>query len=165
MPPSTEAQEDWSRWFDAAKRESIDSALRALYEALDEDVASRKPTCWLSGKCCHFESYGHQLWVTALEVAWLLEQLDASQRAALLEAGLPKFDGCPFQAGKLCGVHALRPLGCRIYYCDPNAQGWQNDVYEAHLGRLRAMHERHGIEYRYVEWRVGLAEARRWIRG
>ncbi len=165
MPPNTEAQGDWSCWFHAARRETVGSALRAAYDELDKDVAARKPTCWLSGKCCHFETYGHQLWVTALEIAWLVEQLDDTQRDALFVAELPQLDGCPFQNDKLCGVHALRPLGCRVYFCDPAAQDWQNDVYEHHLERLRVLHEGQGIAYRYVEWRAGLAEARRWIRG
>lgn len=143
--------DDWQAWFDAAAQPRVDAALRDLYQRIDDDIAARSPTCWLSGKCCHFESYGHQLWVTALEIAWLLRQVSAP-------ADVPR-DGCPFQRDRLCGIHAIRPLGCRIFFCDPSAQDWQGTVYEAHLDALNALHEELAIAYRYMEWRAGLAEA------
>ncbi len=31
-------------------------------------------------------------------------------------------DFCPFQQGNLCTAREPRPLGCRVYYCDPNYQ-------------------------------------------
>jgi hypothetical protein len=50
-------------------------------------------------------------------------------------------------------VHALRPLGCRIYFCDQAAQGWQQDLSETLLARIRGLHDRFEVEYRYGEWR------------
>lgn len=144
----------WQRWFDAARRDDVDAALRTLYQTIDADITGRNPTCWLSGKCCHFETYGHQLWVTALEVAWAL-----NESGARLGTNHQHVDGCPFQVDKLCTAHALRPLGCRIFFCDPNAQSWQDAVYEQHLGALRDLHTHFAIEYRYLEWRAGLDEA------
>ena len=41
--------------------------------------------------------------------------------------------------------------------CDPKAAGWQEELSERMLGRLRALHEAHGIPYRYGEWRAMLA--------
>ena len=159
MPHLTEI-DTWQRWADAARDPTIGASLRQLYADLDADVASRNPTCWLSGKCCKFDSYGHKLYVTALEIAWVVNQLDGAGRGRLDDAPVPDLDGCPFQLNGLCSVHALRPIGCRIYFCDPGAQAWQNEVYEAFLGRLRRLHEEQGLDYRYMEWRAGLAEAR-----
>ena len=153
----------WKRWLEASREAEIDSALRGLYAELGADVQARSPTCWLSGRCCKFDSYGHRLYVTGLEIAWLVGQLDEGGRARLAGAELPQLDGCPFQVNGLCSVHALRPLGCRIYFCDPAAQHWQNEVYESFLGRLRRLHEEHGLEYRYIEWRQGLAEGREYL--
>jgi hypothetical protein len=45
-----------------------------------------------------------------------------------------------------------------VYFCDANAQGWQNEVYEKYHGQLKAVHERLGLAYRYVEWREALRE-------
>jgi Fe-S-cluster containining protein len=64
--------------------------------------------------------------------------------------------GCPFQVRNLCGVHESKPLGCRVYFCDASAEKWQQDLSERLLGDLRAIHDRHGVEYRYGEWRVML---------
>jgi len=74
-------------------------------------------------------------------------------------------DGCPFQVNGMCSVHPLRPLGCRVYFCDPDAQDWQEPVYERFLNELRQLHERSGLEYRYLEWRAGLSEARAVLAG
>ncbi len=150
----------WGQWFAAAGRDDVHAALIDFYQRLDADIRSRGPTCWLSGKCCSFDTYGHRLYATGLEIAWLVQQLDTAGRARLAAAELPAMDGCPFQIDKLCTTHALRPLGCRVFFCDPSAQGWQNDLYERHLAELRAMHRRLGVPYAYVEWRRGLSGAR-----
>lgn len=66
--------------------------------------------------------------------------------------------GCVFQKANLCGAHTIKPLGCRIYFCDRSAQDWQQDVHEMLITDLRRLHERHGIEYRYGEWRSMLRQ-------
>jgi len=149
---------DWTTWIAAARQPHLDRALRALYESLDADIAGRGPTCWLSGKCCHFDSYGHRLYATGLEIAWLLAQLDDAAWNRLAAADLPQLDGCPFQMNRQCSAHAIRPLGCRVFFCDPTAKDWQNPVYESHLQSLRELHEQHDLPYAYMEWRHGLDE-------
>lgn len=64
--------------------------------------------------------------------------------------------GCPFQVRNLCGVHAIKPLGCRVYFCDRSAEQWQQDLSERLLSEIRSLHDRHGVEYRYGEWRAML---------
>lgn len=61
--------------------------------------------------------------------------------------------GCPFQLANLCGAHAIKPLGCRLYFCDRGAQQWQQDLSERLLAELRDLHDRAGVPYRYGEWR------------
>ena len=160
-PPLTdEDRRRWRRWFEAASRGDVDAALRRLYAELDREVAAHNPTCWISGKCCRFDAYGHRLYATGLEIAWLIRQLDATGRDRLDAAELPAMDGCPFQVDRLCSVHADRPVGCRVYFCDPAAQHWQSETSERHLAALRALHDRHALPYAYMEWRAALAEAR-----
>ena len=65
--------------------------------------------------------------------------------------------GCPFQVAKLCGVHEIRPFGCRIYFCDATSTVWQQEAYEAFHGQLKRLHESLGVPYFYVEWRSALA--------
>jgi Fe-S-cluster containining protein len=147
----------------------ISAAVAEVLAAADRDIGARRPVCRSSGRCCHFETYGHRLYVTAAELIHFSQTAFGSRRGASKKEGgltisLPQFfgqaapEGCPFQIDNLCTARESRPLGCRIYFCDQNAQAWQSEVYEKYHGELRALHERYNIPYRYVEWREGLRE-------
>ncbi|MBK7406482.1 MAG: YkgJ family cysteine cluster protein [Phycisphaerales bacterium] len=136
----------------AAGDAQVSGELELVYERISREVAARQPRCDASGRCCHFEAWGHRLYVTGLEAAYLVMRLErpvgAEDIRQAREAG-----GCPFQKGLLCSVHSLRPLGCRVYYCDPTAGDWQQDLSERMLREIRSIHERHQLAYRYGEWR------------
>lgn len=124
----------------------------ALYAEVQAEIHARKPRCDVSGRCCQFEKFGHLLFVTTLELA----AFDL-QRSTLGPANaLPDADGCRYQKHGLCTAHPIRPFGCRIFFCDPAAEQWQQDQYEQFHTRLRAMHDELGVPYCYVEWRQGL---------
>ena len=144
----------WRQWSDAAADPALDAELRAIYDGITEEVARRSPTCWISGRCCKFDTYGHRLYVTGLEIAWLLQRLPPESRQRLADADLPAVDACPFQVKKMCSVRDLRPLGCRLFYCDPTAESWSHEVYEQFLAQLRELHNRRALPYRYMEWRA-----------
>lgn len=146
---------DWPGWFAAAGDPGVDGELRAIFHRLQAEIEWRKPTCWISGKCCNFDTYGHRLYVTAMEIAWLLRQIPAQS----LPSHVDPHGSCVFQVGKLCGVHSIRPLGCRIFFCQEGTGDWQHEVYERFQAELRVLHETRGIGYRYLEWRSGLIEA------
>jgi len=151
----------WRQWSDFAARPEIHAALTTLYADIAAAIAQQGPTCWVSGKCCKFDSYGHLLYVTGLEIAWMLQQPQARE---VLSTGVDAtVDGpegaCAFQLKGLCSVHTVRPLGCRVYFCQQGTQDWQNALYEQFLDRLRKLHDDLGIEYRYMEWRGGLKRA------
>jgi Fe-S-cluster containining protein len=65
--------------------------------------------------------------------------------------------GCPFQTGKLCGVHPIRPFGCRMFFCDATATEWQNQAYERFHAELKTLHDQLSVPYYYVEWRSALS--------
>ena len=145
-------------WTQAIDRAPIRAVLDAVYDYAAESIAQRGPVCNQSGRCCKFEEHGHRLYVTGLETAYTVSQLTGEHPdltpetlQAALDAG-----GCPFQLGNLCAVHTLRPLGCRLYFCDPVAQGWQEGMSEKLLEQIRRLHETHEIPYRYGEWRAML---------
>src|SRR5689334_7739520 len=48
--------------------------VRELYERLDTEITGRKPLCINRGDCCKFDSYGHRLYVTAVELEYFLAQ-------------------------------------------------------------------------------------------
>ena len=142
----------------------MDAALRDLYQRVDTQIAQRGPTCWASGKCCKFDEFGHRLYVTGLEIAWFLQQVDQRPDGDALpadvklrlpvEAQTP--GACPYQRDGLCSTHTVRPLGCRIFFCQKGTEDWQQDLYEQFLTQLRTMHDERGLEYRYMDWIAGL---------
>src|SRR5438045_3572442 len=118
--------------------------IQELYRDVDREVRDAGPVCVASGRCCRFKEYGHVLFLSNLE-------------AEVLLAGAPPYDPesvtpdfCPFQKGNLCTAREPRPLGCRVYYCDPNYQQTASELTEKYLRRLKQMAEQHGVEWRYA---------------
>src|SRR6516165_9724847 len=86
-----------------------------MYQEVDDDVRAAGPVCLASGRCCRFKEYGHVLFLSNLEAEVLLESAPPYERPV-------SADFCPFQMDNLCTARQPRPLGCRIYYCDPSYQ-------------------------------------------
>lgn len=143
-------------WAEAAWAPEIDAALRDMHAEVAEAVAAHRPTCVASGRCCRFEEYGHRLYVTGLEAAWCLRGLGRNPTQPEVAAAVGRGD-CPFLEAGRCGAHPWRPLGCRTFHCDGADEGWQQALTERLVGRLRSLHDAHGIPYRYGEWRTMLA--------
>ncbi len=167
----------------ARGRGEVREVVEGIYREVAEAVSERKPRCEASGRCCRFEEYGHRLYVTTMELAVFLDDLERdrgarpvqtledntcgtpvpqmkSDPASTMAVGLKVLDqdggGCRFQAGGLCSVHGIRPFGCRMFYCDPTAEDWQSDQYERFHARLKRAHDEMGVAYWYVEWRSAL---------
>jgi Fe-S-cluster containining protein len=159
-------------WVDEASiRPEVRDAVAGIYTELATETDRRRPLCIVSGRCCRFEEFGHRLFVTTMELADFVHQYNArphpSPPPVYQGRGTSPTPwdgtGCPFQINKLCGVHALRPMGCRIFFCDASSAQWQQDLYERLHARLKSLHETLHVPYAYVEWRqaltaLGLAE-------
>ncbi len=147
-----------SHWLEAVRRPEVCQRLDAIYAMIADQVAARAPVCKASGRCCNFESYGHRLYVTGLEAAWCVVQLTPDNPGLTPNSVADALDrgGCPFQLGTLCGVHTIKPVGCRTYFCDPVAEGWQEDLTERAHGMVKALHAEADVPYRYMEWRAML---------
>jgi Fe-S-cluster containining protein len=142
----------------AADRPEVRRAVRLLYADIQKEIDARRPICILSGRCCHFEEYGHRMFVTTLEMACFYHDLQATGSPGPHVAAWDG-TGCPFQHQKLCSVHAIRPMGCRLFFCDASAGQWQNDLYERFHAQLKRLHESLEVPYRYLEWRAALQMA------
>ncbi len=148
-----------SNWLRRAREPVVVAELEEIYAEVAREISERGPACWASGRCCNFAKAGHRLYTTGLEAAYTVARLGGLGAPArgLLAADVERAraaGGCPFQEGNLCGVHGVRPLGCRVYFCDRTAQVWQHDLTERGMERIRALHDRHGIVYAYAEWRA-----------
>jgi hypothetical protein len=114
-----------------------------LYAEADREVAAAGPVCVASGRCCRFKEYGHVLYVSNLEAEVLLDGAPAY-------AAPVSTDFCPFQHGTLCTAREPRPLGCRVYFCDPTYQERSHEITENYLRRLKELAAEHGVPWRYA---------------
>lgn len=123
--------------------EPLRRRVRELYRDVDAAVAAAGPICEASGRCCRFKEYGHVLFLSNLEAAVLLAEAPPYERPVS-----PDF--CPFQKDRLCTAREPRPLGCRIYHCDPSYQETGNQITETFLKKLKALASEHGVEWLYA---------------
>jgi hypothetical protein len=122
-----------------------------LYAEVDRDVAAAGPVCVASGRCCRFKEFGHVLYLSSLEAEVLLHSAPPYETPVS-----PEF--CPFQKGNLCTAREPRPLGCRVYYCDPNYQETGGRITETYLHRLKLLAEEEGVPWLYAPLHHFLSE-------
>jgi hypothetical protein len=115
----------------------------ALYAEVDREVAAAGPVCVASGRCCRFKEYGHVLFLSAIEAEVLLHAAPPYEKP-VDEAF------CPFQKGNLCTAREPRPLGCRVYYCDPAYQETGSLIMEEYIRRLKKIADEEGREWGYA---------------
>jgi Fe-S-cluster containining protein len=129
--------------------------LGALYEELDAAVAALGPVCAVSGRCCRFAEYGHTLFLSEPEAALLLS--DAPPPVRPLDEGAT----CPWQDGQnRCTARGARPLGCRVFFCDPAFEPHAEALSEAFIARLKRLADGLGRPWHYAPLHRHLERAR-----
>jgi hypothetical protein len=123
--------------------DAVRAAVLDVYAAADAAVAAAAPRCDASGRCCRFKEYGHTLFISHFEAEILLETCPPYSQPA-------SADGCPFQIDGLCTARNERPLGCRIYFCDPSYQETGNRITEQSLAELKRLAVEHDTGWRYA---------------
>jgi hypothetical protein len=129
---------------ETAMSEPLRRQVLELYEEVDAVVAAAGPVCVASGRCCRFAEYGHTLFLSNLEAEVLLHDAPPYDP----ESVTPEF--CPFQKGNLCTARQPRPLGCRVFYCDPNYQDRCREITETYLHRLKELARAHNVPWHYA---------------
>src|SRR5271155_839105 len=124
-----------------------------IYREADAAVAAAGPVCVASGRCCRFKEYGHVLYLSSLEADVLLAAAPSYSKPVSSEF-------CPFQKNNLCTAREPRPLGCRVYFCDPTYQETGNRISEKYLKRLKQLADENGVPWRYAPLHVFLNERR-----
>jgi Fe-S-cluster containining protein len=123
--------------------------LEALYADLDRELPRFKFTCVASGDCCDFDAFGHRLYASTLEAEWFFRRAP-SERANANERHCPAWG-----KDRLCKAREGRMLGCRTFFCGPYPAGVPEDLYEPFHARIKAIHDKHGIPFRYrdvLDW-------------
>jgi len=116
--------------------------LRALYEALDAHLAELGVRCRQCAQCCNFVVNDYRLYASRVERALVAER---HGRPHLTPSG-----HCGFLVEGRCSVHAVRPLGCRVFFCDPAYKALEQDLCHDFQRRLRALADRHGLPWDYA---------------
>lgn len=132
----------------------LQTAIRRVYASVDAAVSFEGPRCDASGRCCRFKEYQHTLFLSHFEAEILLATAPPYEKPV-------SPDGCPFQVDNLCTARDERPLGCRIYFCDPAYQERQNEITETALAELKKIADDHGTGWRYAPLHVFLNDAER----
>jgi hypothetical protein len=147
LPPAAEP---------VSHRESGPEAeLQVLYDQVDREVARLGPVCELSGRCCRFAEYGHTLFVSALEIRYLVAGAPRPSRP------LDRGENCPWQdrLGR-CTARDTRPLGCRIFHCDPTYQESAHEISERFIRDLKTITQRWDLAWNYAPLHDHLARER-----
>ncbi|MBN2716880.1 MAG: hypothetical protein JXX14_13595 [Deltaproteobacteria bacterium] len=128
---------------------ALKEALASLYDDLATAQRSISVSCHQCGACCNFAEYDHELWVTNLELAYLIET-EGSRAAA--GTGV-----CPYLQNNQCIARIGRALGCRIFLCEQHAIQMET-LHEAYFDRLRALAEEYDVDLEYGEFLKSLGE-------
>jgi hypothetical protein len=123
----------------------------AIYASADADIAAANPRCDASGRCCRFREYGHTLFISQLEADVLLEAAPPYEKPV-------SGDFCPFQVDNLCTAREPRPLGCRVYFCDPTYRETGEQITETYLKKLKELADECGLDWRYAPLHIFLNE-------
>ena len=121
--------------------------LLTIIDQVDQQVSAENPKCEVSGRCCRFREYGHRLYLTQPEAEYLFSV--PWEETSEAQPGL-----CPYQVKGLCTARERRPLGCRIFFCDPNYEETMIEITESSLTQLKQAHQQHNVPYCYanLDW-------------
>jgi hypothetical protein len=149
------ADAEVAAWLDAAARPEVEIAISEVHAMIESAVHASRPHCLASGRCCRFEEFGHRLYATGLEAARCVRLCNAEGRpidALAVDAAVQR-GNCPWQEGRLCLARHGRPVGCRVYFCDPLMHDLVPELAEEAHTRIKSIHERFDVPYAYGEWR------------
>jgi len=125
----------------------IVQAIADLFAQVDASMSSLSHACRQCGECCRFAEYGHRLFVTPMELSYLVAHVGVVRECDPTSPAV-----CPYLRHDACGIHCHRLLGCRIFLCQGRAEDPGRPSGERWHGILRGLHETHCVPYCYAEW-------------
>lgn len=143
---------------------SLEDALNelgALYARVDAEIASHAPVCQLSSRCCRFREYGHDLFVSGLEHEYWLRSGEPAVAGDRWKPG----ENCPWQSENgRCHARSGRPLGCRVYFCDPAYGEVMPEIMEPAISTIKRITRQAGMDWEYRPAHEHLAVSERFWR-
>ncbi len=114
-----------------------------IYKKLDTELMKLSPGCDACGACCHFDTFGHELYASTIEVNYILRNVK-----------MPPFDTekriCPFLVNKKCTIRKYRTLGCRVFYCNPQYRDVSQEIYNKYYKMVKDIAIKNQIEWHYA---------------
>lgn len=131
-----------------------------IYKWLDEQIGENNELtgqCDACGKCCNFggpasgsgQEFDHRLFVTPPELTYLTANIGAEKVKPMPTSR------CPYNIDGECTVYEYRFLGCRIFFCNADAD-FQSRLSETALEKLKSICTEFQIPYRYTELAAAL---------
>jgi Fe-S-cluster containining protein len=117
------------------RSKKISEGLARIYHEVDDEMRGRNLACKACGRCCRFDSFDLVLYVSSVEFEYVAEH------APLLkpEANVNR---CPYlEASGRCGIHDVRPLGCRTFFCSFRDRDAMQDIYNKYYEKIKDLSE------------------------
>lgn len=128
-------------------------ALEAIYLSIDSELSELGGKCHRCGLCCDFVKFGHRLYATSVEIAYLNQ------------APLPpdSHQPCPWQKNRDCRAGKHRLLGCRCFVCNRSKEDEirSNEIYERALEQISRLCVEHQIPRGYSDAEGFFSEVKR----
>ena len=127
--------------------------LQQIYAELAIEISQleRKPKCYDCGACCNFNYFDHTPFITELELQNIRAGLLSNPEISMLLSIQQDENLCPFFINQTCKAHELRPLSCRVYFCNIDYENnVANEIYEKYHRKIKLLHEKSGISYLYL---------------
>jgi len=116
--------------------------LQAIYDEVEAHLTGLGVQCRACGECCDFGRNDYRLYASEVERALVVARHG--------EPHLTPEGRCGFLVAGRCSIHASRPLGCRIFFCDPAHKPREQDLYHAYMSRLHTLTDRLHLPWNYA---------------
>lgn len=137
------------------ERERLFGELEQFYARTDEKLRGLPQPCVACGQCCRFATFGHRLYISSLEAAFVLESGEPFEARHLKE------DRCPYQRENRCGARGRRMLGCRTFFSRHSREETEQAqrIYEEMLSELKSLYRRFNLDWEYADAQKYFREA------
>jgi Fe-S-cluster containining protein len=134
-----------------ALTDQLRQGMKDLYNVLDNELAKQNFKCEACGRCCHLVKWDHEIWLTQMELSYLIEE------HGLRRTTTPGV--CPYLENNQCIARSGRTLGCRVFHCSVN-QDVLSDIYDKYFRLIKELALANCVELFYGELLASLDHIR-----
>lgn len=122
---------------------SLQAALESIYNDLEAELGTLNIKCSSCGTCCNFESFGHVLYASVIEVDYLQTNTDTKPLTISNKV-------CPYLIDNHCSIRKFRTLGCRVFFCDKTYNDdLSPDIYNKYYAQIKKLAIEFNVNWEY----------------